>query len=553
MSTVRPIDSLRRFWWVVLIFTVGGAVVGGLPEPQTATDSITRYTANHTILVSSTATGGSLYTDPQAFNQIQLFATTGVVPQRAAEALGYSGSSAQLASTITAITDQQTGALQISTTQATADEAVEIADAFGDELTTYLAQRQDQLRQDRLASTLKRLDELEAQINEIEADVLIPADPNDANAQPTEDPVARAQLDALSRQYSVVFEQFNALQQDQGQLVLTTLERAQPVAITEQGLSAPRSRTGRALLGAIAGFAIGVGVAMVLGRADRKIRTPHQAEELLGLPASTAIPAVRHHDSSVLAVSAGRHDPLSDSYRTLRSMLVFLDNENPELRDRASLTLVVSPGPGDGKTSVTANLAAAMVESGSRTVAVNTDFRRPTLSVRLGVADPEPAGLDLHEIASAPLELVLAPGADPGLAVLDLARVRGNTPGDLARVTARLLPRVGEIADAIVVDTSPVGATAEVLEFVPQADNIVIVVRLGHTTASTARRSIETIRTLSRGNVLLVLVGGDSSSGDQYYYYYSSSGNAANSSWFGRRRPGKSSAERPSEETPVNS
>ena len=72
-------------------------------------------------------------------------------------------------------------------------------------------------------------------------------------------------------------------------------------------------------------------------------------------------------------------------------------------------------------------------------------------------------------------------------------------------------------------------------------------------TARPERHPLETIRTLSRGNVLLVLVGGDSSSGDQYYYYYSSSGNAANSSWFGRRRPGKSSAERPSEETPVNS
>ena len=554
MNGIRPLDALRRFWWVVVLFTVGGAVVGGLPEPQTATDAITRYTASHTILVSSTAQGGFSFTDPQAFNQLPLFASTGEVPERAAEAIGYTGSPAQLASTVSTITDQQTGALQISTTQATADEAVEVADAFGDELTTYMAERQDRLRQDRLTSTLTRLDDLETQINEVEADLLIPANSNDPDAVPTEDPVARAQLDALSRQYSVVFEQFDALQQDQGILVLTTQQRAQPVAITEQGLTAPRSRTGRAILGGIAGMAIGVGIALVLGRADRKIRTPQQAADVLGIAVNTAIPAIRHHDSSVLAVAPGRHDPLSDSYRTLRSMLVFLDNENPELSNRASVTLVVSPGPGDGKTSVSANLAAAMAESGSRTVAVNTDFRRPTLSARLGVADPEPAGLDLHEIASAPLELVLAPGGDPGLAVLDLARVRGNTPGDLARVTARLLPRIGEVADSIVVDTSPVGATAEVLEFVPSADNIVIVVRLGHTTASTARRSIETIRTLSRGNVLLVLVGGDSSSGDQYYYYYSSSRNGAGGGWFGRHRPGRpSGTQRPSEETSVPS
>ena len=120
----------------MLIFTVGGAVVGGLPEPQAASDAITRYTANHTILVSSTATGGSLYTDPQAFNQIQLFATTGEVPTRAADAIDYGGSPAALAAGVTVTADQQSGALRIATIQETANEAVEVADAFGDELTT---------------------------------------------------------------------------------------------------------------------------------------------------------------------------------------------------------------------------------------------------------------------------------------------------------------------------------------------------------------------------------------------------------------------------------
>jgi Mrp family chromosome partitioning ATPase/capsular polysaccharide biosynthesis protein len=539
----------------VVVFTIGGAVIGGLPAPDSAADSVTRYTASHTILVSSTSENGSIFTDPQAFNQLQLFATTGEVPKRAAESIDYSGAPAALASTVDVVADQQTGALRITTTQDGADEAVEVADAFGDELSSYLGERQDELRQDRLSSTLKRLQDLEAQIAEVEGQVLIPpANPDDPESLPTEDPIARAQLDGLSRQYSVVFEEYNSLQADQGQLVLTTLERAQPVPVTEEGLTAPRSRIGRGVLGALAGFAIGVGLALLLGRADRKIRSVEQAEELLGLPANTTIPLVRHHDSTVLAVTPGRHDPLSDSYRTLRSMLVFLDNENDELRTRASITLVVSPGPGDGKTSVSANLVAAMAESGGRTVAINTDFRRPTLSARLGVIDPEPAGFDLHEIESAPLELVLSPASDPGLAVLDLSGMRGNTPGDLARVTAKILPRVAQIADTIVVDTSPVGATAEVLEFVPQADNIVMVVRLDHTTASTARRSIETVRTLSKGNLLLVLVGADSA-GDSYYYYYSSAASrgSGETSWFGRRR-GRNADDVPAvEETSVGS
>ena len=214
-------------------------------------------------------------------------------------------------------------------------------------------------------------------------------------------------------------------------------------------------------------------------------------------------------------------------------MIAFLD-AGREHDGRAAVTLVVSPGSGDGKTSVTANLAAAFVESGSKTVAINTDFRRPTLSSRLGVADPEPSGLDLRAIQSAPLELILAPGSDPGLAVLDLSGMRGVAPGDLARVTASIIPRVAEAADAIVIDTSPVGATAEVLEFVPLADIIVMVIRLGHTTAASARRTADTIRALSTGSLVLVVVGGETGEADKYYFY--AQPEPKETSMFGRRK-----------------
>jgi Mrp family chromosome partitioning ATPase/capsular polysaccharide biosynthesis protein len=530
MNNIRPLDALRRFWWVVVIFTILGAAVAGLPAPEQAADAVTRWNASHTLLVSNTSNAGGS-NDPQAFNQLTLFATTGQVPARAADALGYSGPPAALASQVLVNSDQQTGALQISTIQDTRDEAVAIADAFANELTTYLSERQDQLRQDRINSTLARLEDLEAQIDEVEATVLLPLD--DPEGLPIEDPVARAQLDALSRQYSVVFEQFNALQADQGQLVLTTLEEAQGVPIEERGLSAPRSRVSRGVLGGIVGAAVGFGIALLLARADRRIRTTDQLTELLGIEANTAIPAVRHHKPDKLAVRPGQYGPLSDSYRTLRSMIAFLDagREHP---GKAAVTLVVSPGSGDGKTSVTANLAAAFVESGAKTVAVNSDFRRPTLSARLGVDDPQPTGLDLRAIQSAPLELILAAADDPGLAVLDLSGMRGVAPGDLARVTAAIIPRISDAADAIVIDTSPVGATAEVLEFVPLADIIVMVVRLGHTTAATARRTAETIRALSSGSLVLVVVGGETGEADKYYFYAQPEPKQTNG--FGRRK-----------------
>lgn len=536
---MRPIDAVRRFWWVVVILAIVGGVLGALPEPETADDEITQWRASHTLLVSDTSETLGGFTDPQAFNQLELFATVGEVPARAAEALDASGSPASLAAGVTATSDQQTGALTISTTRNTPDAAAATADTFADELVLYLAERQDELQQGRLDSTLARLQDLEAQIDELEQRLFLPADPNDPEAEPEEDRIVRSQLEALTRQYSVVFGQFDALQVDQGQLVLTTLQRAQPIPIRDQGLSAPRSRLARGAIGGLLGAAVGFAVALVLARVDRKIRSDEHAEDLLGLEANAFIPAVRNHNRDELVVVPERHDPLSDSYRTLRSVLAFLDGDNPALTDRGSVTLVVSPGPGDGKTSVAANLVAAMAENGGRVVAVNTDFRRPTLSGRLGVEEPSPVGLELADIASAPLEITMAPGHVPELAILDLAEMTENTPGELARATGRLLPRVTAAADNVVIDSSPVGATAEVLEFVPSADNVVLVVRLGHTKASTARRAVETIRTLLRGNLLLVLVGGEGGADNYYYYYSSTAAPERRSSWFRRRRAGE--------------
>ncbi|MEP6296217.1 MAG: hypothetical protein ABJ382_02745, partial [Ilumatobacter sp.] len=341
-----------------------------------------------------------------------------------------------LAAQVVVTADQQSGALRISTTQATPDEAVDVADAFADELISYLAERQDELRETRLTSNLDRLTELETELRDAE----------DRADRSPDDRVATAELDALTRQYGVVFEQFNVLQADVGQLVLTTLERAEAVAITDQGLGAPQSRVGRGTFGLLAGVAIGSAVALVLARSDRKIRTRAEAEAVLGLEAIVTIPMVSKHDVSRVSVVPDRHDALSDAYRTLRSIVVFADEERASESGEAPVTLVVSPGSGDGKTSIAANLTAAFAETGERTLGVNTDFRRPALTKRLLGYQPEPLDLGLREIEEAPLGLVANQSDTLNLSIIDLSGAGGHSPSELARTSARLLPRLVKVS-----------------------------------------------------------------------------------------------------------
>ena len=492
-----------------------GVLVGAIPNPSTTADAplenIT-YQAKHTLLVG-TPSGSDFVQNQTTFNQLELFTTVGEVPARAAQRLGFDGEPAQLASEVSVEVNAQAGALRIGTEQESAQRAVAIADAFAEELTSYLAERQDTLLIQRSEVLTKRLEDLETSMKDLQKKVA--ANPADS--------VAQAELDALSRRYSAAFEQQSQLNEDQALVVLTTLESAQPVKVTSsagRGLSAPRSRLSRGVLGGLVGGLIGVGVAMLLARADRRIRTRAQAEQIFGLRANVTIPTAPADQARGIVVGPTRHDGLSDSYRTLRSVLGFVEGGAAKDEGRAPIILVVSASPGDGKTSVTANLAAAFVETGSRTIAVNTDFRRPTLSTRILGQKPQPMGFTAAELGSLPPRFLLNRTPVPGLALMDLAGVPGGTHGGLARTTAQFLPRLAKLADAIVVDSSPIGATAEVLELVPMADVIVVVSRLGNTSIHTAERTIEILRSLTNAEMLLAVVGDASEKGSYYYYYY---------------------------------
>lgn len=496
MDNPSLLDAARRRWWVIVLLATVGFTLGALPAPAKVVESsaFTTYYARHTMLLNNDASlNGNTAVSP---NQVPLLATTGEVPKRVAEQIGYTGGFAVLATEVTVNFDFNTGALTVETTQDAAASAEQIADVFADNINSYLIERQDQIYQDRLAASISRLDELEKKLDDLTAELAIEPD----------DPVLIAQRDAVSRQYSVAFEQNESLTESPSVLAFTTLERAQAIEQTNEagGLSAPTSRWVRGLMGMVAGLVLGIGVVVVLSLLDRRLRTREQAEAVMGIRARVTIPKVKGNDLGGLVVTSGRHDPLSDSYRTLRNVISFV-HSGLEPVDRARITVVVSPGPGEGKTSLAANLAAAFVESGQRTIVANTDFRRPRLARAITGMPVTQHPFTLQDVDTLPPEWTLSATRDQDLSILDLSGL-GST-GELARATAKLVPRLAETCDAIVIDTSPIGATAEPLELVPIADVIVVVARVGQTNIETAQRTIAILRDLTTAPILLVLTG----------------------------------------------
>ncbi|MBV1893109.1 MAG: hypothetical protein KUG57_03615, partial [Ilumatobacteraceae bacterium] len=109
-----------------------------------------------------------------------------------------------------------------------------------------------------------------------------------------------------------------------------------------------------------------------------------------------------------------------------------------------------------------------------------------------------------------------------------------------------------KLADSIVIDSSPVGATAEVLELVPHADVIVVLARIGHTAIAAAQRTVAILRDLATAPMVLVLSG--MKLDKEGYYEYTdrhTSGSGLLSRWRDRRnKPSEVDDEQAAEEEP---
>ena len=537
MTNSSPFGAIKRRWWIILLMAIVGAVVGALPEPEKVEQQVRTFSATHTLLLNNDTSLDASATAAVSPQQVPLFVTTGEVPDRAAEAIGFDGNPASLASQVTSVFDFATGALTISTVQDGADRAELVSNAFADELIAYLSERQDAVYQKRLADASNRLAELEVQLNEVTFELGLDS----------ESTTLQAQQEAISRQYSVAFEQDQLLDSNPPLLGFTTLQRAQAVETTDQGLSAPTSRSSRALLGGLVGAALGVGIALLLGQLDRRLRTREQAESVMDMRARVMIPKVRDTDRDRLIVASGRHDPLSDAYRTVRNVVGFVQGPAAP-NSRAKITLVVSPGPGDGKTSLAANLGAAMAENGQRTILVNTDFRRPRLASALGGDAGTPLPFMLEDLDKLDVKSLLSKTDRSNMLFMDLSTIDGSA-GELVRATTDKLSELAEIADSIVIDTSPVGATAEVLELIPFVDVIVVVARVGGTQISAAERTVAILRDLATVPMILVLGGVKMDKANYYEYSDRREGKKPTLPW--RRRRDTPSAEPDRELEPV--
>lgn len=205
----------------------------------------------------------------------------------------------------------------------------------------------------------------------------------------------------------------------------------------------------------------------------------------------------------------------SEAFRILRTNLQFTSPDR-ELKTM----LVTSAGPGEGKSTVAANLAAAWAQSGARVLLVSCDLRRPIIHRIFGISNTP--GLTGYLAGGASVEEVIQPTSVPGLDLIASGPVPPN-PAELlqSKAMGQFLRAVREDYDVVICDGAPVMAVTDAAVVASQTDGTILVVEAGQTPREAAIHAKELLEQ-AKANILGVVLNKINvrDQKNRYYYYY---------------------------------
>lgn len=238
------------------------------------------------------------------------------------------------------------------------------------------------------------------------------------------DPTAAAKL---SYENSQVLADFGTLQQTE-----LAAPYAAPYAPARGAVAVAVSKKRIALVALAVAIVAGLGIAFARDHLDQRLRSGSEDEEDLDFPVLAELPPdPPTRQRGGVAVIARPRSALAESVRELRAAIQFIGGQQA-----LEVLVVTSPRPGDGKTTVAANLAAALAAVGYDTVLVGADMRRPSVEQLFSGTDEGPGLSEVLWAAARSADVRLVshpgppgpPGADGGEALLGIA-TNGSEPG----------------------------------------------------------------------------------------------------------------------------
>jgi len=234
------------------------------------------------------------------------------------------------------------------------------------------------------------------------------------------------------------------------------------------------------------GLGLSIGTAAMRDRLDDRFRGPLDFEAQTGTPVLALVPAFRtisRDPARELALVWSPDSVVAEAYRSLRTQVV------AAAAPRGVRTLLVTSPAWENRSTVAANLAVALAQSGRRTVLVCADLRWGRAHELFGVDNDQ--GLTMLLDQRTDLAAAMRTTRIDGLRVLPPGPLPPDPAAFLQRSALRTV--LGEIrsqADFVVIDAPPLLASPDITPLAHLAEMVLFVADVRKTTRAHGRAAI---------------------------------------------------------------
>jgi tyrosine-protein kinase Etk/Wzc len=284
------------------------------------------------------------------------------------------------------------------------------------------------------------------------------------------------------------------------------------------------------LLGLLVGLMFGAGAAFFMDYLDDTIKGEDEAKRALAWPLLAMIPAIEGaaegSGPADLVVQQNPKSSSAEAFRGLRTAIHF-----SSLKRDCKVLMITSSFPGEGKSTIAANLALTFAQTGNRVLLVDCDLRRPNLH-KIFDRSRNP-GVTEVLAGDVPLAKALHATAIDNIALLTAGIIPPNPAELLCSDSMRdLLARLRASYDMIILDAPPVIPVTDAPLLTALTDLVVVVIEAGRIPANAARRMKELLQSVQAPVAGFVLNDRAALFSDTHGYY--------GKGYYGRRHYGYS-------------
>ena len=248
-------------------------------------------------------------------------------------------------------------------------------------------------------------------------------------------------------------------------------------------------------LAGLVGLSLATGAAYLLELLDRTIKTTSDVERIFNLPVIGYISEISENGSKATYVAKKPNSAFAENFRWLWSNIEFF-----RINKQIKTLLITSPSQGNGKTTISSNLAILTSQEDRDVVLVDADVRRPAVHRALKMT--RAPGLCDAISTSADIQTVVRQWKDDGClkVVTAGARPPNITEVSASNKVAAILKDLKKNHELIIIDAPPL-IIADSYNLASKADGVIVVIEPGRTTDEQARAMKEQ---LSRANAKII-------------------------------------------------